>query len=115
MFAASESRAIEFLLVHRLYRSDRTGEIIDKRFLDLTFPARWHYNVLRAMDYVRELPQIGDARLSDPRDYIVGRRNKSGAWPTEKRIPGSTLVDMEAMGKSSRWNTLRALRVLAPS
>ena len=111
-FQASEARAIEFLLEHKLYRSDKSGEIVDDRFLDLTFPSYWHYNVLRALDYIRQTPYIRDERLADPLSYLLSRRKVSGKWPVEKRIPGVTLFDMEPMGRDSRWNTLRALRVL---
>ena len=111
-FQASEARAIEFLLEHKLYRSDKSGEIVDDRFLDLTFPSYWHYNVLRALDYIRQTPYIRDERLADPLSYLLSRGKVSGKWPVEKRIPGVTLFDMEPMGRDSRWNTLRALRVL---
>ncbi len=111
-FKSSESRALEFMLQHLMYRSDKTGEIIDQRFLDLAFPSYWHYNVLRGLDYLRETDAIHDPRLKDALDYLESRRKPNGRWPVEKRIPGDTLFDMEPMGQDSRWNTLRALRVL---
>jgi len=111
-FRQSEARALEFMLVHRLYRSDKTGEIIDERFTHLTFPSHWHYTFLRALDYMRNCPEISDPRLSDPISLLERRRDKNGRWPVEKRIPGTTLFDMEKPGGESRWNTLRALRVL---
>jgi hypothetical protein len=67
---------------------------------------------LRGLDYLRTRPEIGDARLEDPIALIAGRRTANGRWIVEKRIPGDTLFDMEKMGGESRWNTLRALRVL---
>jgi hypothetical protein len=114
-FQTSEARAIEFLLEHKLYRSDKTGEVVDDRFLDLAFPSYWHYNVLRGLDYIRQTPFIRDERLTDPIAYLQSRKKTNGRWPVEKRIPGVTLFDMEPMGKDSRWNTLRALRVLKAS
>ncbi len=111
-FEKAEARAIEFMLQHQLYRSDKTGAVIRECFLDLTFPSHWHYTVLRGLDYIRSTPSITDSRLDDPLDMLEARRNASGLWPVEKRIPGVTLFDMERMGKESRWNTLRALRVL---
>lgn len=115
VFQASEARAIEFLLEHKLYRSDKTGEIIDNRFLDLAFPSYWHYNVLRGLDYIRQTPFIQDERLVDPLSYLLSRKKTNGRWQVEKRIPGVTLFDMEPMGRDSRWNTLRALRVFKAS
>lgn len=112
VFRESEARGLEFMLAHRMYRSDKTGEIVKERFTDLTFPSHWHYTVLRGLDYMRSRPEICDARLDDSIALIAGRRNANGRWIVEKRIPGDTLFDMEKMGGDSRWNTLRALRVL---
>jgi hypothetical protein len=78
----------------------------------LTFPSYWHYTVLRGLDYMRTTGHFGDARLADAIDLIESRRKPNGRWPVEKRIPGITFFDMEKPGGDSRWNTLRAFRVL---
>jgi hypothetical protein len=78
----------------------------------LTHPSYWHYTVLRGLDYMRNTPQIGDARLGDAIELLEGQRLGNGRWPVQKRIPGITYFDMEKPGSESRWNTLRALRVL---
>jgi hypothetical protein len=111
-FRASEMRALEFMLAHRMYRSDKTGDIVSDRFTYLTFPSHWHYTILRGLDYMRSRPEIGDPRLDDAVSLLKSRRKENGRWPVEKRIPGTALFDMEKMGGDSRWNTLRALRVL---
>jgi hypothetical protein len=111
-FRRYEARALEFMLMHRMYRSDKTGEVIQERFTHLTHPSHWHYTVLRGLDYMRETPEIGDERLGDPIALLESRRNKQGRWITEKRIPGVTFFDMEKFGGESRRNTLRVLRVL---
>jgi hypothetical protein len=111
-FEASEARALEFMLQHRLYRSDRTGQVVSDRFLDLTFPSHWHYTVMRGLSYMQATPFILDERLHDPLNWLEGRQKPNGRWPVEKRIPGVTLFEMEPMGKDSRWNTLRSLIVL---
>ena len=98
--------------MHQMYRSDHTGEVIDERFTHLTFPSHWHYTVLRGLDYMRETPEIGDPRLNDAIELLASRRRADGCWPVEKRIVGTELFDMEKFGGISRWNTLRALRVL---
>jgi hypothetical protein len=108
----AEVAAAEFLLAHRLYRSDHTGQVISQRFTELSYPWRWHYTVLRGLDHVRLTPAIDDARLDDPIDLLVEKRRPNGRWPLQKRIPGTLLVEMEKPGQESRWNTLRALRVL---
>ena len=111
-FRTAEARALEFMLSHRLYRSDHTGEVISERFMHLTYPWHWHYTVLRGLDYVRLTPAISDERLADPVDMLREKRKPNGRWPLQKRIPGTLLVEMEKPGQESRWNTLRALRVL---
>jgi hypothetical protein len=110
-FREAEARAMDFMLAHQMYRSDRTGAVIQERFTHLTFPSHWHYTVLRGLDYMRTLPEVGDPRLADPIELLESRRRSSGRWPVEKKIPGTSLFDMEKTG-DSRWNTLRALRVL---
>jgi hypothetical protein len=100
------------MLAHHLYRSDRTGEIIHERLTYLTFPSYWHYTVLRGLDYLRDRPEVGDPQLDDPVALLGSRRRPNGRWPLEQRIPGVTFFDMEKPGEESRWNTLRALRVL---
>ena len=111
-FKEAEARAMEFMLQHQMYRSDKTGEVIRECFLHLTHPSYWHYTVLRGLDYMRSTPQIADERLSDPIAQLRCRAMSDGRWIVEKRIPGIVHFDMEEQGKPSRWNTLRALRVL---
>jgi hypothetical protein len=95
-----------------MYKSDKTGEIVGERMTYLTHPSYWHYTVLRGLDYIRSTPQIGDPRLTDAIDLLESQRKENGRWPVQKRIPGKTYFDMEKPGTESRWNTLRALRVL---
>lgn len=111
-FEESEARALKFMLDHRLYRSDKTGEIIQDRFTHLTYPSAWHYRVIRGLDYIRQTPFIKDPRLDDSIALLESRRTKDGTWITEKRIPGDTYFDMEPWGRQSLWVTLKALRIL---
>ncbi len=111
-FEDAEARAAELMLAHRLYRSDRTGEVISDRFTHLTYPWHWHYTYLRGLDYLRLTPAIADQRLDDPIELLERQCKPNGRWPLQKRIPGTLLVEMEKPGGDSRWNTLRALRVL---
>ncbi len=110
--AGAEARALEFMLAHRLYRSDRTGEIISERFTHLTYPWHWHYTVLRGLDYMRVTAALHDERAADAIALLREKRKANGRWPLQKRIPGTLLVEMEKPGQESRWNTLRALRIL---
>ena len=111
-FREAEARAAELMLAHRLFRSDRTGDVITERFTQLTYPWHWHYTFLRGLDYLRLTPAIADERLDDPIELLLSARKPSGRWPLQKRIPGTLLVEMERPGQESRWNTLLALRVL---
>jgi hypothetical protein len=111
-FEAAEARALEFMLAHRLYKSDKTGAVIHESMTQLTFPSYWHYTVLRGLEYMRTTRHVGDPRLADAIQLLEEKRKPNGRWPTEKRIPGRTFFDMEKPGSDSRWNTLRALRVL---
>ena len=107
---AAEAR--EFILQHRLYLSDRSGEIINKKFLMLSYPSRWFYDILRALDYFRVANIEYDPRLQPALDVLLKKRRKDGTWPVQAKHPGEVHFDMEQTGEASRWNTLRALRVL---
>jgi hypothetical protein len=107
---AAQSR--EFLLQHRLFRSDSTGEIINKRFLMLSYPSRWYYDILRALVYLQTAGIAYDPRMQDALDVLQSKRRSDGRWPVQAKHPGQTHFDMEKTGGPSRWNTLRALRVL---
>jgi hypothetical protein len=102
----------EFLLQHRLFRSHRTGEIIDPRMTRLSFPPRWRYDALRALDYFRQCGAETDERLADAVEIVLKKRRPDGTWPLQSRHPGRSYFEMETVGQPSRWNTLRALRVL---
>ena len=102
----------EFLLMHRLFRSDHSGEIIKKEFLNLSFPGRWKYNILRAMDYFQYANTPWDDRMQDALAVLYSKQKNDGRWNLQAKHPGVVHFEMEKAGKPSRWNTLRALRVL---
>lgn len=104
--------AQEFILQHKLFRSDRTNEVIDKRMLMFSYPSRWRYDVLRSLDYFQSTDIEYDERMQDALDVLVKKKRKDGTWPVQAKHPGQTHFDMEQIGRPSRWNTLRALRVL---
>jgi hypothetical protein len=102
----------EFILMHKLFRSDKTGKIINQNFLKLCYPPRYYYDILKAMDYFQFTNAEYDSRMNDTVEVIINKRNKDGLWKLAGNHPGQTHFDMETPGKPSRWNTLRALRVL---
>jgi hypothetical protein len=76
------------------------------------FPPRWHYDILRALDYFQAVRAPADARLSEAVDIVNGRRGPDGRWALEYAYNGKTHFPLERLRAPSRWNTLRALRVL---
>ncbi len=105
-------KAHEVILKHRLYKSDKTGKIIKNNFIMLSFPGRWFYNILRCLDYFQSIDLPYDERMQDAIDVLNKKRRKNGKWPVQHKISGLVHFDMEKTGSDSRWNTLRALRVL---
>jgi len=108
----AEATSRQFILKHRLYISDRSDEIINKNFLKLSYPSRWKYDILRALDYFRLSEIPFDERMKPAIDVLINKRKKNKYWLLQTKHPGQTHFDMEEAGKPSRWNTLRALRVL---
>jgi hypothetical protein len=109
---AAQRRGREFLLAHRLFRSHRTGEVIKPVFIRFAFPPRWHYDILRALDHFQAVDAPRDARLTEAIDIVRSKQCADGRWLLEHWYKGKTYFELERLGAPSRWNTLRALRVL---
>lgn len=111
--AAARRRAEEYLLERRLVRRKSTGEVVDPAWLQFSFPTRWHYDVLRALEYFRSVGGVPDPRLGEAVDWLLSRRQPDGTWLLENTHPGDVHFELEdGDGRPSRWITLRALRVL---
>ena len=109
----ARKRAENYLLERRMFRSLRTGEVIDKHWLRFSFPTFWHYDVLRGLDYLRNAGMKPDSRIREAIETVIERRHQNGRWPLNLLHPERIPLEMETgVGKASRWNTLRALRVL---
>jgi hypothetical protein len=108
----AEKRALEFALEHHLFKSDKTGKVIHPKFTLLTYPPRWHYDALRGLAYFARAAAPREARLQDAVDLLHQHRRADGTWPLHYKYSGKVFFDMERVGQPSRWNTLRALRVL---
>ena len=109
---AAQRRGREFLLLHRLFRSDRTGDIIKPIFIQFSFPPRWHYDILRALDYFQAVNAPRDERLREATGIVRSTQGEDGRWTLQNRYKGKTYFELERLGAPSRWNTLRALRIL---
>jgi hypothetical protein len=109
----ARKRAENYLLDRRLFRSLRTGEVIDERWLRFSFPTFWHYDVLRGLDYLRNAGIEPDSRVTGAVEIMIARRHQNGRWPLNLLHREHIPLEMETVvGSASRWNTLRALRVL---
>ena len=93
-------------------RFDSAGNIIKSDFTRFVFPPRWHYDILRALDYFQAVDAPRDPRLSEAIDIVRSRRHEDGRWSLDYSYKGKTYFQFERLGMPSRWNTLRALRVL---
>ena len=107
----------EYLLARNLFRRLSTGEPAAERFLRLSHPNRWHYDVLRALDYFASAASLTgagpDPRLADAVEHVRSKRTEDGSWLLDWRPPGRVWFEVDAgAGRPSRWVTLRALRVL---
>lgn len=123
---AARLRGQEYLMERRLFRRKSTGEVIyyDRKmgpgsgnghpaFTRFAFPTWWHYDVLRGLEYLRRAGVAPDERVAEAVDLVLSKRDDDGRWPLKIQYPGDMPVEMgEVEGQPSKWNTLRALRVL---
>jgi hypothetical protein len=110
---AARRRGEEYLLERKLVRRKSTGEVVNPVWLQFSFPTRWHYDVLRALEYFRAAGDPPDPRVDDTIDLLRSKQQSDGTWLLENTHPGAVHFALEdGDGRPSRWNTLRALRVL---
>ena len=110
---AARCRGEEYLLERALFRRRSTGEVVNAAFLNFAFPPRYHYDVLRALDYLRNAGVQPDARIGDALQIVANRQQKDGRWLLDSAHDEALAFKFaESVGEPSRWNTLRALRVL---
>jgi hypothetical protein len=103
----------QYLLERGLFRRKSTGEVVNPAYLDFAFPYYWHYDVLRALDYFRRSDAEPDLRMAEAIEVVRSKRQPDGRWLLDRIHPGRVHFDLEGgVGAPSRWNTLRALRVL---
>jgi hypothetical protein len=109
----ARQRGEEYMLERRLFRRKSTGEVINRSWLEFSFPTWWHYDVLRALDYLRDAQDKPDERVAEAIEVVEGNRDPDGRWPLQNVYAGEAHFQMEdGEGEPSRWNTLRAMRVL---
>jgi hypothetical protein len=106
----AEAKGQEYLLKHNLYLHD--GKAIKSKWASFSFPPYWFYDVLTMLEYFRNFRKNKDERIQAGIDLVVKKRNKEGTWNLGSKHSGKTYFDMERVREPSRWNTLRAMRVL---
>jgi hypothetical protein len=110
---AARRRGEEYLLERKLLRRKSTGDVINLDWLKFSFPTRWRYDVLRALEYFRDVGDPPDQRLDEAIGLLCSKRQPDGTWLLENTHPGAVHFALEdGDGQPSRWNTLRAMRVL---
>jgi hypothetical protein len=106
-------RGQEYLQERGMFRRRSTGEVADPAFTLFSFPTGYHYDVLRGLDHLRAAGVVPDGRIADAIEVVRTHRSPDGRWPLQNPHPGQLHFQMEeGEGKPSRWNTLRAMRVL---
>ncbi|WP_088284367.1 hypothetical protein [Kineosporia sp. A_224] len=111
--AQARRRGEEYLLTRSLFRRASTGATVDPDWLRFSFPPQWHYDVLRGLEYFRAVGGTPDPRLADAVQHVRDTQQPDGTWLLENTYPGLVHFELEdGDGRPSRWNTLRALRVL---
>ncbi|HEY7584699.1 MAG TPA: hypothetical protein VIB78_13900 [Acidimicrobiia bacterium] len=108
----ARSRGEDYLLSRRMFRSLSSGDVIDPEWTLFSYPPGYHYDVLRGLDYLRSAGLAADDRVAEAVGLVEERQTEAGQWVLEN--PHNDVLDfeMEVAGEPSRWNTLRALRVL---
>jgi len=110
---AARRRGEEYLLERKLLRRKSTGEVVSPSWLQFSFPVRWHYDVLRALEYFRSAGDVPDPRMDEAIELLRSKQQPDGTWLLENTHPGMIHFELEdGDNQPSRWNTLRALRVL---
>lgn len=110
---AARHRGEEYLLERRLARRVSTGELVEPNWLLFSFPTWWHYDLLRGVDYFRTAGSFVDPRLTEAIEHIRSRQCDDGTWLLDRTHAGAVHFPMEnGDGRPSRWNTLRALRIM---
>jgi len=110
--AAARLRAEAYLLDRSLFRRLSTGQVANPGFLELAFPPRYHYDILRALDYFRNAGTQPDARMSEAIGVLQSKQQADGRWLLDRAYDEALALPLgETAGHPSRWNTLRALRV----
>lgn len=111
--ATARRRGENYLLDRSLFKRLSTGEPASAAFGRFAFPPRYHYDVLRGLDYLRDAGLEPSPRLREAVALVRAKAGPDGRWPLDASYAEALAVPIgETLGEPSRWNTLRAMRVL---
>jgi hypothetical protein len=116
-FSDAATRAADFFLRHRLYRSESGDMVIDREWLRLHWPAYWHYDFLQGLRAIAEAGMVTDLRAKDALDQLEERRSADGRWRASgrrywRRAGGSNL-DVVDWGDAADVLTAQVVQVLS--
>jgi hypothetical protein len=116
---AARERGQEYLLSRHLFKQLSTGEPIvhDRKggpvWTQFSYPAGWRYDILRGLLYLRNAGVAPDPRMVEAIEIVSSKRDKDGRWTLGIMHPDEVIAEPGITeGSPSRWNTLRAMRVL---
>jgi hypothetical protein len=110
--SGARKRGEEYLLQRHLFHSLRTGDVVQESWLQFAWPVQWHYDVLRGLDYFWSVGGRPDERIADAVGLLRDKQTEDGRWLMDRVYDGEVHFTFEGEGGPSRWNTLRAMRVL---
>ena len=104
--------SVNYLFKHHLYKkSHDLSQVGHQDWIKFGFPRLWQTDALEMLEILINLDYY-DKRMQDAVDLIVNKQNNEGKWNMERTFNGRFQTSIEPKGKPSKWNTLKALKVL---
>lgn len=77
---AARDRAAGFFLEHQVFKSHRTGEVGDRRWLTVIWPPYYAYDVLWGLTTIARADALPDPRAFDAVAFLRERQRPDGRW-----------------------------------
>lgn len=102
----------EYFLKHHIYKkSHNLNKVPKPGWLKFGFPLMYQDDALEILGILTKLG-YRDERMQEAVDLVLSKQNEQGRWKLENTFNGKFQVDIEQMGKESKWITLNALKAL---
>ncbi|MFW9922890.1 MAG: hypothetical protein ACFFDW_06325 [Candidatus Thorarchaeota archaeon] len=115
-------KSSELFLKRKLFRKMSDNSIIDERWLLLTYPPYWHYDIFTALKVLAEIEKINDKRCNEALEILESKRLLNGGFPKEYKYcqsknPNRTYYSPVDWGGTNtktmhEWITIDALYIL---